>query len=249
MEPMYAWQPPRTLSVTASVALVGAIFALLMLGLNIRQTAQTAMRLVSVDLTAPTPSPPKEPPQAPRPRARKPAPRHEASPRNIRNQATAVVAPPVTPLVVPPPVVAAPVAGIGAAASNGASNLPGPGQGAGGIGNGLGGGGLGGNGNGDGDGASVVGPRRTAGKLSYRDLPEGVLAPGQEASVDVLFLVTAAGTVGTCRVERSSGYAVLDSLACRLIQQRFRFRPAKDRYGRPVRAWVAETHSWVAREA
>jgi protein TonB len=64
----------------------------------------------------------------------------------------------------------------------------------------------------------------------------------------VLFLVTPAGRVGQCRVERSSGYAVLDTLACRLIEQRFRFKPAKDRFGRPVRAWVAETHSWIAHE-
>ena len=227
------------------MAIFGAMLALLALGLNVQRTAATALRLVSVDL-AEAPQPTGQP-KAPEPRARKPAPRHEASPRNVRNEATAVVAPPVRPLVVPP-VVTAPQAGIGSAANNGASSLPGPGQGAGGAGNGLGGGGLGGNGAGDGDGEAVVGPRQTGGKMSYKDLPEGVLGLGQEASVDVVYAVNPDGRASNCRAEHSSGYPLLDNLACRLIEQRFRFKPARDRLGRPVRAWVEETHSWIARE-
>jgi protein TonB len=229
------------------VAIVVAMLALLALGLNVERTAVTTLRLVSVDLAeAPQPQPTGQP-KAPKPRARNPAPRHEASPRNVRNEATAVVAPPVRPLVVPP-VVTAPQAGIGSAANNGASSLPGPGQGAGGAGNGLGGGGLGGNGAGAGDGEAVVGPRQTGGKMSYKDLPEGVLGLGQEASVDVVYAVNPDGRASNCRAEHSSGYPLLDNLACRLIEQRFRFKPARDRLGRPVRAWVEETHSWIARE-
>lgn len=227
------------------MAIVVAMLALLALGLNVERTAVTTLRLVSVDL-AEAPQPTGQP-KAPEPRARKPAPRHEASPRNVRNEATAVVAPPVRPLVVPP-VVTAPQAGIGSAANNGASSLPGPGQGAGGAGNGLGGGGLGGDGDGDGDGEAVVGPRQTGGKMSYKDLPEGVLGLGQEASVDVVYAVNPDGRASNCRAEHSSGYPLLDNLACRLIEQRFRFKPARDRLGRPVRAWVEETHSWIARE-
>jgi protein TonB len=245
---MYAWHPPRTLSGAASAAIVGAMFALLVLGLNVQRTAEAALRLVSVDLTQPPPQPqPTEQPRAPKPHLRKPAPKHEASPRNVRNKATPIVAPQVIPLK-PPPVVAATHAGPGSAANNGASNLPGPGQGAGGVGNGLGGGGLGGNGNGAGDGEPVVGPRQTGGGMSYRDLPDGILQLGQEATVDVLFAVNPDGRASDCRAEHSSGYPVLDNLACRLIEQRFRFKPARDRFGRPVRSWVAESHSWYARE-
>jgi protein TonB len=245
---MYAWHPPRTLSAVSSMAIVAAMCALLVLGLNIQRTAQSALRLVSVDLTAPPQPQPTERPKAPKPHTSKPAAKHEASPQNVRNQATAIVAPPVKPIIPPPPVVTAPHAGVGVAANNGASNLPGPGQGAGGIGNGFGGGGLGGDGNGDGDGEAVVGPRQTGGKMSYRDLPEGVLNPGQEASVDVLYIVNPDGRASDCRVEHSSGYPALDGLACRLIEQRFRFNPARDRYGRPVRAGVEETHTWFAHE-
>uniref|UniRef100_UPI00140CED11 energy transducer TonB n=1 Tax=Altererythrobacter segetis TaxID=1104773 RepID=UPI00140CED11 len=122
------------------------------------------------------------------------------------------------------------------------------GQGAGGVGDGNGGGGLGGEGNGAGDGAAVVGPRRTHGELRYDDLPEGVLAPGQEATVEVLYWVNPDGRASQCRAEHSSGYPMLDRLACSLIEQRFRFRPAKDKHGKPVRAGVIENHTWVARD-
>jgi len=247
IQAMYAWHPPRTLSGAASAAIVGAMLALLVLGLNVQRTAESVLRLVSVDLGEPPQPQPTEQPRAPKPHARTPAPKHEASPRNVRNKATEIVAPQATPLI-PPPVVAAPHAGPGSAANNGASALPGPGQGAGGVGNGLGGGGLGGNGNGTGDGEPVVGPRQIGGGMSYRDLPEGVLSLGQEASVDVLFAVNPNGRASDCKAERSSGYPVLDNLACRLIEQRFRFKPARDRLGRPVRSWVAESHSWIARE-
>ena len=84
--------------------------------------------------------------------------------------------------------------------------------------------------------------------MSYRDLPVGILPLGQEASVDVVFAVNPNGRASDCEAERSSGYPVLDNLACRLIEQRFRFKPARDRLGRPVRSWVAESHSWIARE-
>ena len=244
---MYAPHPQRALSAASSVALVGCILALLVLGLDVRRTAESAVRLVSLELTAPPPPPPNRPERPQTPHARQPAPRHEASPRNLRNQATPVVAPPVQPLILPPPVIAAPLAGPGTAANTGASSLVGPGEGAGGIGNGNGGGGSGGTGDGDGDGEPVVGPRQVGGKLSYHDLPEGVLGEGQEAAVAVVFAVNPNGTASDCRAERPSGYPALDGLACRLIEQRFRFKPAKDRHGKPVRSWVAETHTWVAR--
>jgi len=227
---------------------VGTIFALLILGLNVPRAVEQASRLVSLDLNEPPPPPPpvEKPPK--QPHARKPAPKHEASPENTRNEATAVVVPPVRPIVPPPPVVTAPKPGPGAAANNGAANRPGPGQGAGGIGNGTGGGGLGGDGHGDGDGDSVEGPRRTAGSLHYSDLPEGVLAPGEEATVAVIDTIEADGHVSHCKVERSSGYPVLDRLACQLNMERYRYRPARDEDGRPVWSREAHTETWTARE-
>jgi protein TonB len=39
----------------------------------------------------------------------------------------------------------------------------------------------------------------------------------------------------------------LDALTCRLVQQRFVYRPSTDRYGRPIEDEVDGEHDWVAR--
>lgn len=237
---MYAWHPPRTISAATSVLIAGSIFALLVLGLDVRQTAERAVSLISVELTEPPQPRPTERPRPPKPHVPKPAPKHAASPRNVRNKATAVVAPPVRTIIPPPPVVTAPKAGVGAAANNGASNLPGPGQGAGGIGNGLGGGGLGGEGNGEGDWETP--PREISTKLSLNDLPRGFFdndAPG--FSMEIQFTVLTNGTAANCRITHSSGYPNIDAQICRKVEQRFRLRPALDADGHPVRSEMVKS--------
>jgi protein TonB len=37
----------------------------------------------------------------------------------------------------------------------------------------------------------------------------------------------------------------LDALTCRLMEKRFRFRPATDRFGRPARDEVEWDHEWI----
>src|SRR4051812_47942226 len=145
---MYAWHPPRAVSAATSLALVGAMGLLLVFGLGVPRTVERAVPLLTVVMTdqKPPPPPPEPPPPRPKPtqarHASQSAPKHEASPRNVRNQASPVVVPPVVPIKPPPPVATAPLPGVGAGPNTGASNLPGPGQGAGGFGNGTGGGGL-----------------------------------------------------------------------------------------------------------
>lgn len=243
---MYASQPPRAVSAATSVALTAAIFAAFMFGFGLPRAARPVAGLVAVDLreTRPPPTPRERPAER---HARKAAPKDAAGQRNLRNVATPIAAPPVVPLIVPPPVVAAPVADTGWAAQTGASDLPGSGRGAGGSGEGRGGGGTGGDGAGDGDGEPIQGPRQISGDMAFHDLPEGSLPLGEEAAVTVTFAVEASGRVTECRVERSSGYPGVDSQTCRLIERRFRFRPAIDRRGRPVRSFVRETHTWIAR--
>ena len=59
--------------------------------------------------------------------------------------------------------------------------------------------------------------------------------------------MTTGGRVEGCRVERSSGYQVLDTATCRLVTERFRFRPARDSAGRVI-AWSLKTDfTWVPR--
>lgn len=245
---MYAPQTPRTASAVLAIALTAGLVAVLFFGFAASRPMASVPAMISIALTEPPPPPPKQKPKPEVRDARKAAPKDDAGRRNLRNQATAVVAPPVVPLVVPPPIIAAPIANLGSGAQTGASDLPGPGQGAGRFGDGFGGGGTGGNGDGDGGGPAVQGPRRKSGRIAFEDLPEDALALGEEAPVMVVYAVERDGTVTGCRAERSSGRSAIDSLTCRLIEQRFRYRPALDRNGRPVRSMVRETHTWVAND-
>ena len=242
---MYAPRPERATASLGAAAIVLGLAAALFLGLRVGTPPQRQSALVTVEFP---PEPPPPPDSVPPKHNRSKAPKDAAAPRALRNQATQIVAPPVVPLIEPPPVTAAPVTGTGDAASQGASQLPGAGQGAGGEGNGRGGGGLGGDGDGNGEGMPVIGPRQIRGKLTYRDLPPGVLQPGQQARVGVQYNVNIDGRVSGCRVDEPSGVRVADAMTCRLIEQRFVYRPARDRSGRPVRSIIVETHTWFSRE-
>lgn len=241
---MYASPRERIASALAAFLVVLLTAAALVLGLRAETLARVPGALVSI-FTAPVAKPEVKPPRkvsaAPRPSAK-----GDPSPRNLRNKATQVIAPPIVPLASPPPFVAAPKANVGDAASSGASDLPGPGQGAGGLGEGFGGEGEGGDGGGDGGGA-VKGPRQIRGKLSFKDMPQGLLAEGMTASVGVRYTVDADGRVIGCRADIPSGYPALDALTCRLIEARFVFRPARNRAGRPVRSVIVERHSWFVK--
>lgn len=243
---MHASRREQAFSALASAAIVAGTVAALVAGLrpDWHQAVRTA--LTAVDFVTPPPPPvPDRPKPAPERKDAPSAAKGDPAPRNLKNRATPVFAPPTPTLVAPPPIVAAPVPATGAAASNGAALLPGPGQGAGGAGTGFGGGGMGGNGSGSG---AVKGPRQIKGRLSYDDLPQGLLQPGQEAGAQVRYTVMPDGTVSGCRVDRSSGFPAIDATACRLIEQRFRFRPARDRAGNAVAATIVEEHVWVARQ-
>lgn len=235
----YLTSAQRNLSAVAAAALVAALAIGLVLALRGGLAARGTAALMAFAVE-PRPQETAPPPKPKRP-AQTSAARGQPAPPGLKAQATPVVAAPVPTLLPPPPVVTAPLAGTGSATSNGAAPVPGPGQGAGGAGNGLGGGGRGGDGAGE---PSVVGPRRIAGKLSIKDLPDGMVPPGREVAVTVLFRVSAEGRVSDCGADRSSGLPALDKLVCDLIEQRFRYRPALGRSGQPVASRVIETHSW-----
>ncbi|UAK26455.1 energy transducer TonB [Sphingomonas nostoxanthinifaciens] len=186
------------------------------------------------DVTAPRPPPPLA---VERPRTHAHA--GKASPPNLKAIPTALVQPPVA-HIVPPVIVAAPIAGPGAAASSGASDRAGPGFGAGGNGNGRG---SGDDGNGDGDGGEP--PRHVSGRIKNADYPHDLVGARIGGTVGVRYRVEVDGRVSDCLVTATSGSAELDALTCRLIQQRFRFRPSLDEDGRPVASQIVENHSWI----
>jgi len=85
-----------------------------------------------------------------------------------------------------------------------------------------------------------------AGEILPSDYPRDLRERGIGGRVGIVFTVGTNGRVTSCTVTRSSGVPELDALTCRLIQQRFRYRPSTDRYGRPIPDEVEGEHDWVA---
>jgi protein TonB len=238
------WSGSLSRSRRATVAaVVVAIHALAALALFQSRTAEgQALReqiMDVIDLQRPLPSRP----EPIRPAERKSRPSGEAAPPNLKNVPTEVVAPPpvLPPIVVP--VVTAPVADIGSAANAGAALVAGPGTGAGGRGNGRG---AGGSGNGDGDGEGGSPPEHVRGRLNNSDYPKGMGEAEVQGNVAVRYRVGEDGRVSDCQVTRSSGNKLLDDTTCRLITERFRFRPSRDEQGRVVSAYIVENHECIS---
>lgn len=197
------------------------------------------MQVIDIREIAPPPPPPPQPlPDA--------APEEEgaAAPPNIESKASPVVAP--KPRVIipnPPPVVAAPTPATGNERSQGAAPLPGPGTGAGGVGTGTGSGGSGAGSGGGGSGGSRA--RYLSGRIKRSDYPRelrGRRIPSE--SVIVQFTIGLNGRPRGCKVFQSSGSAVLDAATCRLIEQRFRYQPARNAAGQPIEAQAAWKQVW-----
>jgi len=226
---------------TASLLLVIALAAALVLGLRGRVAEAVGPILPSLLFAPDHPSPPPPPPTQTRPHGKA-----GAAAARPAGRAAAAPAPPLPLIALAPPLPVPPAI----APATGTLDLPLPGTGAGAAGSGAGGGGMGGTGSGgsgEGAGGSGSGAVQVAGRLSARDLPHDVLPPGGSLSVGVDYTVGADGRVRDCAVPVSSGFADVDALVCRLLQQRFRFRPARDAAGNPVASAVRETHSWGRR--
>jgi protein TonB len=232
----------RMVSALVSAGLVALLLWALLVGLSVARGGAVSEGLKLFGVTRPPPPPPEKDPPKP---VRNFRPAGEAAPPNFRAKPTEIVAPEpvVTMPLPPPPVVVAPVAGPGTQASAGAADVPGPGTGAGGEGDGFGAGGSG-----DGDGAGDVPPRRVGGRIRDSDYPLAAGEEGVGGTVGVRFVVEVDGRVPSCEVTRSSGSRLLDDTTCRLIVQRFRYRPAQDARGRPFRSVIVQNETWVVRE-
>jgi protein TonB len=232
----------RIKAIAGALLLEGALAYALVMGLGIRPPSIVSNELKLVGLLPERPPPPKkiEPPPK-----RTPQKEGAASPPNLKAKPTEIVRPPPPlPIPVPPPVAAAPIAGPGSAPSAGAADIRGPGTGSGGLGNGTGSGngGNGGGSGGEGDGSR---PRWVKGEIKNKDYPRAAGEAGVGGTVAVRYTVETNGHATNCIITRSSGHADLDETTCRLIEKRFRYRPATDRNGRPVRSAIVERHTWV----
>lgn len=219
----------------------GALLAALAIGLGLAagldlHVIRTASEAISA-IALPAPPPPPETPAATNAPSEKES--GKASAANRYTRATQVAAP--KPVIVPPkppPVTAAPQPGAGTDPSAGATPLPGSGSGAGGRGNGTGAGGYG---NGMGGGTRAV---WRSGAIRDRDYPKDASRAMIGGEVEVRFTIEASGRVTRCRITRSSGDASLDATTCRLIEERFRFRPATNGAGQPVASQYGWRQSW-----
>ena len=205
--------------------------AVLLSGLRVdlTQPADVVQRLIDVAL----PKPPAPPPPLPRPR-----PKHHqaAAPKTAPQKLggspgpkPAHAPPSVAPVIPVKPTVAASGGGKGSGPALGAGS----------------GGGTGGNGYGADDGGTDL--EQIAGEITPRDYPKNLREAGIGGRVLFTFTVEPNGRVGRCTITRSSGVPELDSLTCRLVQQRFVYRPSTDRYGHPIADEVDGEHDWIPR--
>ena len=162
----------------------------------------------------------------------------EASAPNRHAKPAPLEAPrPIVPPITPPDTSAAPKAGDGSETAAGAAPVAGQGTGAGGHGDGLGAGGSG-------TGTGGTRPAWRSGAIVDADYPKAARRAKIGGEVEVRFTVQPTGRVTQCRVSRSSGYASLDSTTCRLIEERFRFRPATDAGGRAIASDYGWRQNW-----
>ena len=154
-----------------------------------------------------------------------------------------VPSPPEPPAPLQSPIPAEPSIDPGSGAASGAGAAAGSGAGQGGEGSGRGAG-AGGSGTGSG---RFTPPVRIAGALTHADYARANPPRGAAGTVFIAFRVGTDGSVDRCRVVRSSGYEVFDSATCRLVEQRFRFRPARDPRGRAVDYELQTNFTWEPR--
>ena len=221
-------------AIAAVVAIHAALlFAFLhMSGTIDLSDTQSPLRLFDLSRTAPPP------PSEQRPRSKPKEKSGGAAPKNLRSDATRVVAP--KPQIVTPPaqkIAASETPRTGTARTQGAASQPGPGTGAGGAGAGTGGG-SGGNGSGGGGGGVAEPPRLVSPVLGGYDFPPDLLDQWPpRATVFLRLRIDPRGYVAECIVDRGTGVARIDAIMCNLAHDRLRFRPALDHNGQAVAGW------------
>jgi len=205
----------RWKAMAAALVVTGVIGFGVITGLNVEIVRGAVEHLRTFSIELPKPPPPEQP--KPKPKQAKKAEGAPAAPK-----ASPVVAPkPQVEVPTQQPIAAARQPGTGASSSNGQGGI-GNGTGAGGTGNGLGGGG---------GGNSPARLIRNLSRSDYRALTGGRLPEG---AAGLAIRVSASGRVDSCRVEHSSGDAVIDSGLCPLVQSRLVFAPARSGNGQPI---------------
>ena len=85
--------------------------------------------------------------------------------------------------------------------------------------------------------------------FSTDDYPLQSIRNAEEGIVAVVLRIGRDGRVADCVVDRSSGHAALDAQTCRILWQRARFVPAKDKDGNAVESAWRQRIRWELPEA
>jgi protein TonB len=222
----------RAYALAAVVVVQAALGIALLSGLRVQvsRSVDAVQRLV--DITLPKPPPPPRPPpviaQHKIAHQSSSAPKAEPKPLGGSPGPTPAHAPPsVAPVIAIRPTLAPSGGGTGTGPA---------------VGGGAGGG-QGGQGYGEDEGGADL--EHIGGEILPSDYPPQLGRAGVGGRVTVTFTVQVNGRATGCHVTRSSRVPELDALTCRIIEQRFRFRPSTDRYGRPFADEVDWDHDWI----
>jgi TonB family protein len=93
----------------------------------------------------------------------------------------------------------------------------------------------------------VTPPVHVSGALTNADYARSGVPRGTNGTVFIAFRVRSDGRVDRCRVVRSSGNTTIDRETCRLVERRFRFRPARDAAGRAIDFALQTDFTWHPR--
>lgn len=233
--PGYSAEPTRPDKAKAIVGVLGVYSLFVAAALLMpsdspsRQGEDEPTVLIDVkEVPEPQPPPPEDPDKA----------KEEEGLAGKKAEPTPVVAPkPRVEVPAKPPVTAAPIAGVGSAATAGTAET-GTGPGAGGSGSGRGGGGSGG-------GGGIGTEARLLGGNSSK-LPSNLLrAFAADRGYGYLWLTVAnTGIVTDCSVLQSTGKTQVDQALCNLMIRQSRWQPARDRQGNPITVKVRYTATW-----
>jgi protein TonB len=247
---MHASAGQRVLAALASLLVVTGAALALVFGFALRLPLPSVPQaLETIVTTRNLPQEREPPPPPPRKEPGSSAAKESSSPPNLRDEATSVFAPSprVPPLIMPPPIIAAPEPDTGDAVSTGAADRAGPGRGSGGRGEGHRGASKdSGYGSGQDFRQPAALPRQIRGRLRFSDLPRDLRREREGAELTLRYRIGIDGAASDCRILVSSGRPELDAHTCRYITEHFRFRPARDERGRPVPYVMTEIHGWDA---
>jgi protein TonB len=209
----------RSSAIAAAVAIQAALLIafLNMPGRMTLQANQPTLQLVDMKVLPP-PVPVRPKPEASR------AESGAAAPKNIKSEATEVVAPkPVVELPVVEKITASATPRQGDDPTQGASAVRGPGTGAG--------------GNGDGSGMAEP-PHLVTPVLRGSDFPRQMLDQWPRAATVFLRLrVDARGYIAECMLDRGTNVPEIDAQVCNTAHDRLRFYPALNSSGQAVAGW------------